>query len=122
MLLLVFFFNYTATTEIYTYEHTLSLHDALPIFKPETDLWPVTPAIASDSNDPETVAARAEALARVGELVTLGHAGASFVLDPPAGDATFGAGHATLAVSVGRHGVILSENADRTSAVKGKCG
>src|SRR3546814_7155903 len=25
------FFNYTATTEIYTYLHTLSLHDALPI-------------------------------------------------------------------------------------------
>src|SRR3546814_3828853 len=25
------FFNDTATTEIYTYEHTLSLHDALPI-------------------------------------------------------------------------------------------
>src|SRR3546814_18421717 len=28
-----FFFNYTATTEIYTYGHTLSLHDALPISK-----------------------------------------------------------------------------------------
>src|SRR3546814_18258699 len=27
----VFFFNDTATTEIYTYLHTLSLHDALPI-------------------------------------------------------------------------------------------
>src|SRR3546814_16601675 len=27
----VFFFNDTATTEIYTYVHTLSLHDALPI-------------------------------------------------------------------------------------------
>src|SRR3546814_17610303 len=26
-----FFFNVTATTEIYTYRHTLSLHDALPI-------------------------------------------------------------------------------------------
>src|SRR3546814_17507392 len=26
-----FFFNETATTEIYTYGHTLSLHDALPI-------------------------------------------------------------------------------------------
>src|SRR3546814_18868452 len=32
VLWLVFFFNYTATTEIYTYVHTLSLHDALPIF------------------------------------------------------------------------------------------
>src|SRR3546814_18598265 len=27
----MFFFNVTATTEIYTYCHTLSLHDALPI-------------------------------------------------------------------------------------------
>src|SRR3546814_11136626 len=27
----LFFFNETATTEIYTYLHTLSLHDALPI-------------------------------------------------------------------------------------------
>src|SRR3546814_8515345 len=29
-----FFFNDTATTEIYTYIHTLSLHDALPIYAP----------------------------------------------------------------------------------------
>src|SRR3546814_15430733 len=29
-----FFFNDTATTEIYTYWHTLSLHDALPIYIP----------------------------------------------------------------------------------------
>src|SRR3546814_13600543 len=28
----VFFFNDTATTEIYTYGHTRSLHDALPIY------------------------------------------------------------------------------------------
>src|SRR3546814_13376515 len=28
---LFFFFNDTATTEIYTYGHTLSIHDALPI-------------------------------------------------------------------------------------------
>src|SRR3546814_8301090 len=27
-----FFFNATATTDIYTYGHTLSLHDALPIY------------------------------------------------------------------------------------------
>src|SRR3546814_14577361 len=31
MSLLFFFFNHTPTTEIYTYCHTLSLHDALPI-------------------------------------------------------------------------------------------
>src|SRR3546814_5290840 len=28
-----FFFNDTATTEIYTYGHTLALHDALPILR-----------------------------------------------------------------------------------------
>src|SRR3546814_1719346 len=31
---LYFFFNDTANTEIYTYLHTLTLHDALPIFLP----------------------------------------------------------------------------------------
>src|SRR3546814_15186195 len=31
MIFLDFFFNDAATTEIYTYGHTLSLHDALPI-------------------------------------------------------------------------------------------
>src|SRR3546814_10926119 len=31
-----FFFNDTATTEIYTYLHTLSLHDALPIWIVDT--------------------------------------------------------------------------------------
>src|SRR3546814_20350848 len=30
--MLCFFFNDTSTTEIYTYCHTLSLHDALPIY------------------------------------------------------------------------------------------
>src|SRR3546814_17301475 len=39
---LFFFFNDTATTEIYTYGHTLSLHDALPIFGPTKNpfSWP----------------------------------------------------------------------------------
>src|SRR5213594_4399558 len=32
---LLFFFNDTATTEIYTSVHTLSLHDALPISPPD---------------------------------------------------------------------------------------
>src|SRR3546814_16380277 len=31
LMCVVFFFNDSATTEIYTYLHTLSLHDALPI-------------------------------------------------------------------------------------------
>src|SRR5213076_587681 len=33
----IFFFNDTATTEIYTVGNTLSLHDALPISDPEVD-------------------------------------------------------------------------------------
>src|SRR3546814_11394504 len=32
-----FFFNDTATTETYTYGHTLSLHDALPITRAAVD-------------------------------------------------------------------------------------
>src|SRR3546814_2050178 len=35
MLMLVFLFKDTATTELYTYLHTLSLHDARPIFPHE---------------------------------------------------------------------------------------
>src|SRR3546814_2647850 len=46
---LCFFFNDTATTEIYTYLHTLSLHDALPISGPLTVLalrrTPINPAL-----------------------------------------------------------------------------
>src|SRR3546814_14643286 len=34
MVVYCFFFNDTATIEIYTYLHTLSLHDALPIYAP----------------------------------------------------------------------------------------
>src|SRR5213596_2524547 len=37
-----FFFNDTATTEIYTRPYTLSLHDALPTSRPST--LPVTPS------------------------------------------------------------------------------
>ena len=33
IIIIIIFFNDTATTEIYTGEDTLSLHDALPIFK-----------------------------------------------------------------------------------------
>src|SRR3546814_20386220 len=34
-----FFFNCTSTTEIYTYRHTLSLHDALPISGGRRRTW-----------------------------------------------------------------------------------
>src|SRR3546814_1583131 len=40
---MIFFFNDTATTEIYTYGHTRSLHDALPISstgRPWSSAWP----------------------------------------------------------------------------------
>src|SRR3546814_14361003 len=43
-----FFFNVSATTEIYTYGHTLSLHDALPIcciFADGAFLWSDLPQI-----------------------------------------------------------------------------
>src|SRR5881409_4478452 len=38
MYLFFFFFNDTATTEIYTWDYTLSLHDALPISVPWTPI------------------------------------------------------------------------------------
>src|SRR3546814_15087208 len=67
---LFFFFNDTATTEIYTYRHTLSLHDALPISgaghacgggpaprrrpghrAPVVDHCPAAPLLAADAGD-----------------------------------------------------------------------
>ena len=82
--------------------------------KPETELWPISPELASPSADPKVAAARATALARGGGVDRLGVAGASFLLDPPAGDRIFGAGHATLAISAGRNGVIAYANAGET--------
>src|SRR3546814_13625253 len=38
MMFILLFVKDTATTEIYTYLHTLSLHDALPIFVPSCRL------------------------------------------------------------------------------------
>src|SRR3546814_4318840 len=38
---LFFVFNDTATTEIYTYRHTLSIHAALPISRPAIS-WPAS--------------------------------------------------------------------------------
>lgn len=82
--------------------------------KPETELWPISPELASPSDDPKIAAARATALARGGGVDRLGVAGASFLIDPPAGDAIYGAGHATLAISAGRNGVIAYANAGET--------
>src|SRR3546814_17995087 len=47
----VFFFNDTATTEIYTYLHTLSLHDALPISGPTQRLVDRIGAIGRRDDD-----------------------------------------------------------------------
>src|SRR3546814_13317369 len=46
----VFFFNDTATTEIYTYLHTLSLHDALPISSIGSGATSPTPSSISSGN------------------------------------------------------------------------
>src|SRR3546814_3029136 len=45
-----FFFNDTATTEIYTYGHTLSLHDALPISRHRKNGNPSSGLIRSDQS------------------------------------------------------------------------
>src|SRR3546814_7004184 len=44
----VFFFHDTATTEMYTYLHTLSLHDALPI-------WRARPHLGGEMPDDEAL-------------------------------------------------------------------
>src|SRR3546814_19350130 len=77
-LFLFFFFNDTATTEIYTYCHTLSLHDALPIyvvdaseaasiitsFKLQTGI-PLTRAEAAATPTPRAPAASARRAAQI---------------------------------------------------------
>lgn len=67
--------------------------------KPETELWPIGPDAAAN------VGASEYALVKD----TLGSYGASFVIDPPEGDALYGEGHATSALSAGRNGVIVYE-------------
>src|SRR3546814_16711996 len=44
-----FFLNDTATTEIYTYRHTLSLHDALPISPPSRPAPPKSSSFVSSA-------------------------------------------------------------------------
>src|SRR3546814_12156318 len=61
---MLLFFNDTATTEIYTYGHPLSLHDALPICTRLLEL-------DSDADRVEQLGAEVAAgLARVHELAT----------------------------------------------------
>src|SRR3546814_2536125 len=58
-----FFFNDTATTEIYTYGHTLSLHDALPICRAPVDL-----RVNRLKGDPDRVAQHYPDAARIAGL------------------------------------------------------
>src|SRR3546814_18596690 len=55
-LLLFFFFHDTATTEIYTYGHTLSLHDALPIYSRSDRLRLTSPPVSMLTVSPEASA------------------------------------------------------------------
>src|SRR3546814_17718015 len=59
---MIFFFNDTATTEIYTYGHTLSLHDALPIYaQHEKGKSPRSDALEGGQPVRDLLIARAEA-------------------------------------------------------------
>lgn len=78
--------------------------------KPEVELWPISPDMAVPNPEPKLAAGRAVALARGGNVETLGIAGASFLIDPPAGKTIYGAGNATVALSAGRNGVIAYAN------------
>src|SRR6266566_6795925 len=56
-----FFFNDTATTEIYT----LSLHDALPLFRPADSRWPPTSSSPREGRlDPSVALLPARSLCR----------------------------------------------------------
>src|SRR3546814_6997925 len=49
LIMFVLFCNYTATTDIYTYGHTLSLHDALPICSASLRVAPRIRSISSEA-------------------------------------------------------------------------
>jgi hypothetical protein len=80
--------------------------------KPEIDLWPISPEVASDDQSPDVVSARIAAYGRGARPDRLGVSGASFLVDPPPGDRLYGAGHATAALSAGRNGLILYEQTE----------
>src|SRR6186713_1244170 len=52
---LLFFFNDTATTEIYTPLYTLSLHDALPISLGDDDLAAAVSSASADRTLPDVM-------------------------------------------------------------------
>src|SRR3546814_14700165 len=63
------FFKDTATTETYTYVHTLSLHDALPICNAEADQLPSEDR--DGENEPLLIIQQAIALRRRGRETRL---------------------------------------------------
>src|SRR3546814_17290509 len=77
-----FFFNDTATTESYTYGHTLALHDALPISAAETTtvspslIWPtsVRPTYAVRPLAPNTPSAASGSIPSASGVVIIGSA------------------------------------------------
>jgi hypothetical protein len=77
--------------------------------KPEVDLWPISPQVASNDQSADVVAARTAAYGRGSRPEILGVTGASFITDPPPGDSLYGPGHSTASLSAGRNGLILYE-------------
>src|SRR3546814_15603316 len=65
--MLFLFFNATATTEFYTYGHTLSLHDALPIFGTSSLVTRSTGASRSSKPSSMQIAAISDAIEQVGQ-------------------------------------------------------
>src|SRR3546814_9643647 len=75
-----FFFNDTATTEIYTYRHTLSLHDALPILNairresPDTTLETLIPDFKGNWENLERVLRSEEHTSELQSLMRISYA------------------------------------------------
>src|SRR3546814_21201035 len=86
-----FFFNESATTGIYTYLHTLSLHDALPISSstpsgaaslPEAASEPVARAIMPATKLPVSEAKNQQPMIRL----AMCEGASRFIADRPTGD------------------------------------
>src|SRR3546814_16630860 len=96
-----FFFNCTATTEIYTYLHTLSLHDALPILvpmnKPGIEITPVHTFMDERNNATFYSDVRVEDKYRLGEI----NGGAKVLASAP-----------SMEQSGGYYHILISEMAD----------
>src|SRR3546814_18653085 len=108
-----FFFNATATTEIYTYLHTLSLHDALPI-------WHIFLEMSDDGRviDPDRRRARAITMGLMSpaETDSLSDAAAQALIFEP------GLSTATTVTAISGRGVgldVVRNNLERIGDGKG---